>query len=384
MSRWLLACCFRLLRRKVFVVFAMGSFFLYLFFIFTSTENYAYFSHNEPDYGPIKIAYLFLIHSLKTAKGLDRILGRLYDPKHTFIIHVDRGSTEATEVLNAVYTIAEKYDPFHNRSNIVVFSRHNIVWCGVSMIQAELDLISMALKTQREWDFAINLSGNCYPIKSPRQIERRLSRFKGKNFLNPDGTVGFDLPAKDNRFREFHVELEDHVQQVTSPRFQPIRYFPNDSHHDFISTPNFTHYYSALSPTNRYHPIVVAKEYPTVVKHGFQWWVLSRDFCEYLIKDPLPRNYLVWFATTVCPDEMYFQTVAYNTKWRETTFLEPTPDITMRYIQWKPYSWHPDILGRPEYHAMFKSNALFARKFDPDETVIYDEIDFIVDSNDKA
>jgi hypothetical protein len=85
----------------------------------------------------------------------------------------------------------------------------------------------------------------------------------------------------------------------------------------------------------------------------------------------------------MCPDELYFQTVAYNTKWKETTFSEPSPDITMRYIRWSPHEWHPDILKRPDYHKIFQSNALFARKFDPEDDAIYDEIDYIVDRLDS-
>jgi hypothetical protein len=38
----------------------------------------------------INIAYLIMVHSLETVRGVDRILHRLYDTKHTFVIHIDR------------------------------------------------------------------------------------------------------------------------------------------------------------------------------------------------------------------------------------------------------------------------------------------------------
>jgi hypothetical protein len=50
-----------------------------------------------------------------------------------------------------------------------------------------MDLIYFALKTQREWDFAVILSGFDYVLKSPHQIEKRLSKHIGFNFLNDDG-----------------------------------------------------------------------------------------------------------------------------------------------------------------------------------------------------
>jgi hypothetical protein len=63
----------------------------------------------------------------------------------------------------------------------------------------------------RDWDFAINLSGNCYPIKTRRQIERRLSKYKGHNFLNVDGTDGFFFEPKLQRVDLFYVETEQSV-----------------------------------------------------------------------------------------------------------------------------------------------------------------------------
>jgi MFS superfamily sulfate permease-like transporter len=46
------------------------------------------FSQSEP--GSVRIAYLIMVHSLETVRGVDRILHRLYDQKHTFVIHLDK------------------------------------------------------------------------------------------------------------------------------------------------------------------------------------------------------------------------------------------------------------------------------------------------------
>lgn len=49
-------------------------------------------------------------------------------------------------------------------------------------------MINKALTSGRDWDFAINFSGNCYPIKTLYQIETRLHGLKGRNFMDSDGT----------------------------------------------------------------------------------------------------------------------------------------------------------------------------------------------------
>lgn len=59
---------------------------------------------------------------------------------------------------------------------------------NLNKIQTYLDMINKALTSGRDWDFAINFSGNCYPIKTLYQIETRLHGLKGRNFMDSDGT----------------------------------------------------------------------------------------------------------------------------------------------------------------------------------------------------
>lgn len=109
------------------------------------------------------------------------------------------------------------------------------------------------------------------------------------------GTVGYDIIEKNNRFRDFFVELESYVHHVTT-RFQPVRYFPKESPPLFATFKNsssqiFSNIMSHDHNHSRYHrqlknqslSMFFVPESPMIVKHGFQWWVLSRDFCKYLI-----------------------------------------------------------------------------------------------------
>lgn len=44
----------------------------------------------EGNHKGIRIAHLFLVHDHRTAVGVARILKRIWDPKHTYVIHIDR------------------------------------------------------------------------------------------------------------------------------------------------------------------------------------------------------------------------------------------------------------------------------------------------------
>jgi len=49
-----------------------------------------------------------------------------------------------------------------------------------------------ALKSGRQWDTALLLNGNTFPLVSRDEIKRRLTNLKGKNLLNNDGMFNFN------------------------------------------------------------------------------------------------------------------------------------------------------------------------------------------------
>mgnify|MGYP006874835673 FL=1 len=71
------------------------------------------------------------------------------------------------------------------------------------------------------------------------------------------------------------------------------------------------------------------------------------------------------FKHTFAPDEIYVQTLAYNSKFKERLYYGKMDDnyiACMRYIDWKkgnPYSFTIN-----DYDELMNSGCLFARKFD--------------------
>ncbi len=92
-----------------------------------------------------------------------------------------------------------------------------------------MDMMWYALKSEREWDTALLLNGNTYPLVSRDEIKRRLTVLKGKNLLDSDGrllldasdahpfynscmigTIGLDSPVlTTSRLKKFYVEGVD-------------------------------------------------------------------------------------------------------------------------------------------------------------------------------
>jgi len=308
--------------------------------------NYHSAESNERSSEQVRIAYLFLVNDVPTAQGVARLVQLLYKSKHTFVIHVDTDADIKT--LNMIQNLTQKFNLFNNT---LVISTQKVWYNGISLVQAMMDLIYFAIHTGRGWDFAITLSGFDYVLKTPRQIEERLQQQIGFNFLSDDGTSGFESPVLfNNRLQTFYLETKLGVQKVVD-KMRSRRYIP----------PGLT------------------------VRFGSPWTVLSRSFCEYLMIEDLPRNLLVLFATTIHPAEMYFQTIAYNTHFREKTYENRNANITLRFTKWlDPRSSDVATLDLSSLNEMFESNALFVRKLPPMNQTIYDEINRRIQSNDPT
>lgn len=71
------------------------------------------------------------------------------------------------------------------------------------------------------------------------------------------------------------------------------------------------------------------------------------------------------FDLSLCPDELWFQTMCYNSEFRDTFYdITDLRSGSMRYIDWergKPYIWGQDS---GDYDKLIDSPYLFARKFD--------------------
>jgi hypothetical protein len=336
---------------------------------------------DEGRYKPLKLAILLMVHSIDTAIGIERVMTRLYDPRHTFVIHVDGSADFRT--LTLIRTIIRQFDP-QGTNVFIIRTQHNL-WGGISLIQTYLDMINKALTSGRDWDFAINFSGNCYPIKTLYQIETRLHGLKGRNFMDSDGLSGYqDMDKTKERWERFWIEVERmptlptlHNNTLRVEEICPSCYKEQANSWGWV----------------RGVPEVVERIYPNskgltreTVRQGSQWMTVSREFSEFMTSDPLARDYLVAFGTTFVPDEAFVPTLLYTTDWKRTLFNAETATqedkrkALMRHIVWSPGEWHPDVLKSKDLPKIFASNGLFARKFDPWASRVYEDIDFVIDS----
>lgn len=99
-------------------------------------------------------------------------------------------------------------------------------------------------------------------------------------------------------------------------------------------------------------------------RKGSQWFSITHNFCLYLLeKKPFV---LRRFRYTLCPDEIFVQTLLWNSSFKKNIYnIEDNNIGSMRLIDWNrgdPYTWKIQ-----DYTELVNSDKLFARKFSSQE-----------------
>ena len=267
----------------------------------------------------MKLAYI--ISAYKYPEQLIRLIDRLATDDAHFLVHVDKRTDGLT--YRAMVTGTERY------ASVRFLKRHTCYWGGFGHVAATLEGIRELVRNEIEYEYAILLTGQDYPIKSNAHLQRYLHAGRGQLFLEY-----FPLPHPEWKYRgmdriegwHWHVRGR-YYRLVPGPRFPFRRRFPR-----------------GLRPFG-----------------GSSYWCLTRDSLDFVdrwTKDH-PR-YVEFFKRVEVPDELFFQTIILNSEFRERV-----QNDNLRHVEWRdPESGSPAILGAADYPTLARSPKLFARKFD--------------------
>lgn len=229
---------------------------------------------------------------------------------------------------------------FHHPGVRFMENRLNCTWGDWSQLQMNIDLLKAAYQHNPHYKYYSLISGQDYPIKSNREIHSILSQ-NVKELIRCTSTPSEDWHY---RYQHYHFMKKTLWHRVAKQAFRAF---------------------------NR---ILPPREFPAGYTpcFGASWWTLTGP-CVKFILDFIEREkaFCEFFRYIVCPDEMLFHTILFN-----SGYGPKTADY-LRYIDWSECRPNPKILKYPDdYDGIRQSNALFARKFDMDaDAVILDKID---------
>lgn len=260
-----------------------------------------------------RVAYILVVH--KNAAQVGRLMRRLATERSMFLVHADRraGSAFAGELRRALGDLAD----------VRFLERSRCFWGGFGMVRAILAGLEDLVRDDVAFGHAVVLSGQDYPLRSPREIERFLDESMGHSFATHTVLPSPFWPGGGMaRVERFHI----------------------------VS-------YQAL-----HLPVPWRRRIPGGLRPfgGGAWLCLARPAVEY-VTDFVRRNPRVvrFFEHVLHPDELFFQTVLLNSPLAETVV-----DDHLRYIDWRGGAGSPAVLRTSDVGALETSGRLFARKFD--------------------
>ena len=247
---------------------------------------------------------------LFTHKNLDqtrRLINTLKHEEVDIYLHIDKKCS-----------ITEDF------SDVCLLNRHDIRWGGNSQVKAMLDCLREIKMTEKKYEHYIFMSGQDYLISPISEIVKFLSDNKDKNFLEFHDVTDINIK---NRYLEYHTGKR--YLDALLRRVMPKRKLFND----------------------------------IKVYFGSSWWFLTDEVIDYVIS-VYDSKYHGKLYMTSCIDEVLFQTILMNSKFKDFIVND-----NKRYIDWSDHKkglneGNPNILKSQNFEEIIKSGKFIARKFD--------------------
>ena len=247
------------------------------------------------------------------------LMNAIWDSENYYVVHVDASSSIG--LFDQVEIIVKSLP------NVHLLESKRIVWAGYSIVDCELRAIMFLLKLADDWKYFINLSGRDFPLKSQHSIKEFL-RAENKNFMHYCD-IKSEWEGALDRVEDFHVEKNgalNSCKEVPAEIKKSRDQFYNDN----------------------------------TAYGGSQWFILSYDICKFINNPKNNESVIDIYRNTFASDEGFFQTLLINSE-----FKTKITNNNMRYLIFPEKSGgHPKILANDDYQQILQSKALFARKFD--------------------
>lgn len=282
------------------------------------------------------LAFSLVVH--KNGWMVERLIKALYSPNNIFCVHYDNKSS--AEFVDAIKGLARCLP-----NVIIATKRESVFYASINRLKADLHCMSDLLKSEVQWKYIINLCGQDFPLKTNIELVSELSRLNGGNMLESCRPTA----SKSERYK-FHHEIRD---------------------------ANFEYQKIPVRTDKEKEPPPHGIEMFT----GNAYFVLSRDFVEYVQTSEVARDFLAWSEDTYSPDEHFWATLA-RLPGVPGEISRSQPDITdlmckTRLVKWSylEESVYPPctgqhvrsvcIYGVGELRWLLNYGHWFANKFDP-------------------
>ena len=278
-------------------------------------------------------AFLILAH--KNIVQLNKLIEQIDNDRTDIIIHID-SKTPKFEVTNV------------SKSRVFMIPSMRTNWGGYSLVECELRLIEKALKIN-DYSFIHLLSGQDLLIKPIDHILSFFDEHIDYNFVHFDKPE--DSLKRNERIKYYYLFQE----------------YKNRSRKTIWSVLD-----RGIIEIQKRIGIDRRRHFQGEFKAGSQWWSIKQDLAEYIVSK---RDYIKKHFMFTMSDEMFVQTLVYNSPFYDTLFMGELNDqhANQRLIDFE--RGHPYLWTIKDVEEIMRSDLLFARKFD--EVIDSEVIDVI-------
>ncbi|CBN74781.1 Xylosyltransferase, family GT14 [Ectocarpus siliculosus] len=297
----------------------------------------------------VRLVYVILAHDepaqiVRLVDALDDTPGR---DRTWFVIHIDAKADDVQQEIKKV---------FIDRPNVIIMEedRLDVAWGGFNVVQASLNAVSLALEREIPFHWLWILSGTTYPIVSNDAIRGKLSSHHPESIF---------------------MEVKPSVHKPASTTW-----------HYFVECDSALH---------RIGRNLIPRGLDMYV--GSQWLAMPPSVARWLMEDTgLVPKYREYAKHIVVADENFLPTVIKN-----SPFCGNLVSSNLVHVQFDKYEHtldredrradkclmpNPDHCGRSpatmtvDYLSVLEhSSMLFARKFNPKDSQVFDVLDMVRD-----
>lgn len=274
----------------------------------------------------MKHAYLIEAHN--NPNQLIKLLNLLDCMYNDLYIHIDVKSEELYQIVKNLKL---------QKSKLYFTDRISVAWGGYSQIEAEIILLETALKNGEYSRFHL-ISGGDLPLKSQKNVYDYFESNSDVEFVHFD--YKNDIVVNKNRMAHYHFFQEK----------------INRNNKTFHNLEKICLVIQKIIRINR------IKDINMEIRKGSNWLSITNECAKYIISK---KSWIEkYFKNTKCCDEVFFQTLVWNSKFRDKLYydIDEKRCGNMRLIDWKrgnPYTFHQE-----DYDELINSKYMFARKFD--------------------
>jgi hypothetical protein len=257
----------------------------------------------------------FTILTNENVEQFERFLRVIYRPHNVYCVHVDAKSSP--EFIQAVRSIVQCF------SNVFIASRlERVIYASFSRLQADLNCINDLLHLN---DY-VYLNEN-FGLRNKKAI-RQMKQFSSWKYLL--NTASSEFPLRTNLELVKILHMYNCTNEVEINNF--VWHSRINKKWKVVKTVKG---HEEIRKTNETNP---APPHGFVLKKGFAYVALSRQFVKYAIENPKARDLFEWSHNTYSPDETVWATLQFNTQFGSPGgFKDPKQkriDTLARFAGW--------------------------------------------------